>query len=264
MRKTRIVGLALLAVFALSAVVTSEASAKVKTEWKAPQWGKCTKVGAKKGLYGAATCGTKVAGETGEWEWEPSRVNLPFTSATGKAALKSENAKGEKKEEVTCTASTDKGEVVGTTEANETTVGEGAKKDVDTISFTSCTLVGVKCNSAKPPAKEGEIITAALETKLVKSGIEVFDIFQAPGEGTIASFKCGAVSFVVTGKVAGVITPLDKMTNTLKLKFAKGFGLQELKLEINGSKVTGTVTQEAEGTITLAEKKELEIKSVGT
>jgi len=98
MKRIRIIGLCLVAVFAMSAVAVASASAE------APEIGRCKKVTVKKtGKYSSATCTALKA--SGEYEWTAGAAKTGFTGhgttstleTVGKAKVvcEEENATGE-------------------------------------------------------------------------------------------------------------------------------------------------------------------------
>jgi hypothetical protein len=217
MKRIKIVGLCLVAVFALTAVMASGA--------QAGQWGTCVKA-AKNGKvytgnYTDKLCSTKAAEKNGKYEWAPNAANIPFTSEGGASHLK--GAAGE----IARTHGTDKGTF------------EGATKDTDTFTFEGCKLkpFELSCKSYSS-TKEGEIITNTLTSGLIDHGEkgasgkepaagEVWMSETAAGTTTdpvfgpgpyLADFECGGVPFAVTGSVSGVV---EKAYVEAKLKAGK-------------------------------------------
>jgi hypothetical protein len=217
MKRMRIVGLCLVAVFALSAFATSSAFAK-------PEIGRCvTKAGGK---YKNSNCTEKGTG--GTFEFVKNAVKKGFTSAGGEGVL--ETAAGTK---VICTAQSAKGEYLekGTTPST---------KEVHHVvaTFTGCTLplIGAPCNTAGKGS--GVIVTNELEgkmgyisgkgTKTPSVGQELKPAKTAPGK-LFATFECGggAVKIEVgqgTGKGGDCIIAPVGPANTMSLHATETYG----------------------------------------
>jgi hypothetical protein len=178
MTRIRIIGLCLVAMFAMSAIAASAASA----EEFAPERGVC-KV-AKKGLgeYLNATCTEKGAkgGAKKEFVWVPLAKAAAMTSKTGEATLKSFTPEGAELPAVTCKKSKGKGKI-------------GATTSTSIVTFEECSSAGEKCTGGKK-AKAGQIITFELEGTIGKLGTEkVGEDIVGKGPGGLSSeFKCGA------------------------------------------------------------------------
>jgi hypothetical protein len=217
MKRTRIMGLCLVAVCAMFALVASSAFA---TE-NLPHYGKCEKG---KGPYSNAGC-TKLAktAEKEKYSWVPLSTTVPFESAKLKGT---ENAvlEGESGSEISCTNQTEKkGEYGPTNHEVKNVVGE----------FTGCETSGFKCKS--PGAKEGEIDTNKLDgepgivEKVAKEeknvdGNDLRGEAAPNGSAKLAEFTCGPVSVEVTGGVVvkaaqkgKIIT--NKMENKIDVEF---------------------------------------------
>lgn len=234
MTRIRMIGLCLVAVFALSAVVASGASARTAER------GAC-KV-AKKGLgeYTEALCltaGAK-AGPKKEYVWVPQAGGTPtaFTSKTGVATLRSFTPEGAELPAVECKKSAGKGK-------------EGKTESTSVVTFSECTSAGEKCTGGKK-AKAGEIITFELKGTLgviseAKSEVGEDLVGQGPG-GLSSEFKCGANEIKTEGSVIGKVAKVNaKASATNELIFAATGKVQEpekfegepadtLKTEING------------------------------
>jgi hypothetical protein len=192
MKRIKIIGLVLVAVFALSALATTWASAA------APEFGKC--VAKAGGKYATAACTTEVAGKT-KFEWTPThenagKKNITFTSAMKAGNVATLETKAGSK--VTCTAEkTTGGEYTGLK-----TVGNV------NVQFNGCTSSGLKCNSTNPLGGPEEIKTKTLEGELgveKKGATKVADKIgldlKAVGGGNVAEFECGGVKIIVKGSV---------------------------------------------------------------
>ncbi len=139
---------------------------------------------------------------------------MPFTAVSKAALLQTAT-----KVKIKCTADTAKGEVLG------------PKLVTMTLSFTGCTsteVPGVLCNS--PNGVPGEIATFALIGQLgyikavppVEVGMDLSD----PAAALIATVICGPSVDTITGSVIGRVTPLNKPTKKLALKFSQKLGVQ--------------------------------------
>ena len=222
MKRFKVIGLCLVAVFALSAVMASGASAG--------QFGKCNKLKAKPytGKYIGKYCEPKEAatakeieeGKKNKYEWEPLAKPVKIISEGGETKLKGVAG------EIACKHGTDSGELLNATE------------NVDTFTFYECSLkpfelpcknaeVEIEVGKGKTAKKEkvGVIVTYPLKSKLIDHGEkgpsgkepaegEVWNSMQwngtlhpsAFGEGPwLAAFECGPVPFAVSGSVSSVI-----------------------------------------------------------
>ena len=97
MRRLRVFGLCVVAVFVVSAVVVASAAAV------APEYGRCEKVAknAKKeygGKFGKSSCTVELPeserAKKGKYEWYPGVVKKVQTSSGGKGALEQVNGNG--------------------------------------------------------------------------------------------------------------------------------------------------------------------------
>jgi hypothetical protein len=192
MKRIRIMGLCIVAAFALSAVAASSASAGEYGQCKStsPTTGKAIK----KGEFTDVNCqvwsvkvknGKEVKAKKGHFEWFPgpspsceAKKGGEYTDST--CATKSSKPKKGKFEKpcgalscaglksstgeavleggpaaVKCTASTGEGEITG------------VKTDREVVKFTGCEAAGQKCTSLRGATKEGEIVTNVLETTLI-------------------------------------------------------------------------------------------------
>jgi hypothetical protein len=223
MRKIRIIGMAFVAVFAMSAMVASAAQAGEYfhcAEVAKGKWlnAKCTEAGA--GKF------EKVAGPGARPGYTSTDKTATLTSAGGT---------------ITCTASTDKGRITGT------------KTDTDKVTFTGCTTkVGeetVACQNIgteTKPAPEGVINTYLLDSKLIDHGEkglsgkepasgEVWNEFvSSEHEPYQAEYECGGKGtglgewFRVSGSLSGVVTPVNTMSLTSTTTFTAAGGEQDL------------------------------------
>jgi len=216
MRRIKVVGLCLVAVFALAAVMASGA--------QAGQWGTCGKA-AKEGKkytgnYTDKLCSTKSATKEGKYEWVPNAATIPLSGESGPTHLKGEAG------EIACTHATGTGTI------------EGATKGTATDTFFGCKLKPFELACKSYGAAEGEIVTYELATVMIDHGEKGLS-GKEPAEGEVwqqntnkgthtdpvfgpgpwlASFECGGIPFAVTGSVSGVV---EKAYVEAKLKAGK-------------------------------------------
>jgi hypothetical protein len=146
-----------------------------------------------------------------------------FTSKGGAALIETAGVK------LTCTASTDVGEILGTKNGKVMVrltgcVGKG-KVEGKEVSFP--------CTS--PGAPEGEMVTSELTTTLgfinkAKSPPEVGIALAAVSPTPFEEFECDGLKIVVEGSVIGKITPVNKQVKSsshFTLKFVQAKGVQK-------------------------------------
>jgi hypothetical protein len=255
MKRTRIMGLcvmAALAAFALSAMAASSASAAAYKVCVAQKKGEYTTatcatksakakkgkfelaevktcVAQKKGEYTTATCATKSAkAKKGKFE---KATKLGYTTATGEAKLETPSLGGT----VKCSASKGVGQITG---------GKTASLQV---TFTGCETKGVPCESG---ATLGTIETFPLETTLIGHGEkglggkseplagEVWTDIQGEAAfgGDQAIFGCEGIGyFRSTGTLAGVAGGINKLSFTGTTNFENGIGEQALETAVSSS-----------------------------
>jgi hypothetical protein len=248
MRHLRMVGLCLVAVFAMTAIAATSASAL-------PEFGKCVVQAKHEGKYANSNCTVKAKKVnekfTGEFEWvkATSLPNKSFRGEGGAGVLNviarfCEGSKGVGSERtaaceakgweeaaiaVECTSETAHGEVTGTKEVTNVAV-----------KFKGCKLFGsIPCSNAGVE----EINTHVLKGKLGyinKAKHEVgIDLNPKVAKGEFARFDCsGAVAVVVgtdpklTGESApvylpngggdGIISPIEPV-NTMTTKYTQTY-----------------------------------------
>jgi len=196
MKRIRIMGLCLVAIFAVSAVAAMSASAAE------PSWyecGKAAKVGKfYTGKYINKTC-TEVSGtSTGKYELVPGVGKSKNFKGTGGKGILHNVIPGKGDIKVECASFKDEGvAVMPNAEANVK------------VSFSKCKSLGAPCASAG--AKKEEIKTNAMAGQLgyiSKEGTVVgVDLANQaePGTGMITEFECTGVAKVrVHGSVIGV------------------------------------------------------------
>jgi len=266
MKRFKIAGLCLVAVFAVSAFAASGAQAGTL--------GKCVKVTKEgkvyKGHFLDKLCQTAATAEEVEKGGKKNKYNfveaknVKFTSSGGLSTLK--GAAGE----ITCETNTDSGEFLN------------GKENRDVFTFHGCVLsvTGGKCTSVG--AAEGEIVTNTLTSHLIDHGEkgmsgkepavgEVWlEFTNTPPQPYLAVFTCApGITFKVTGSVSGTIGPVNKATKagkpgkkpkyTFVIKFAKEVGEQDLLSTFNNpleenKEVTAPSEQYGEGGAFLTEK----------
>jgi hypothetical protein len=198
MKSMRILGLALVAVFALVAISAASASAAE------PAFYECAKVA--KGETGPYEKGcAKEGGKGGYVLREGIGKKHTFKGKGGKATLHTPAVGGE----VTCAKFADSGELTSpTTEGKVVSV------------FSKCTSLGKVC--ASPGAKKGTIETKDLSGSLGylnKAKHEVGVDLKAESGSVLAEFECEGLTVVVTGSVIGQITPVNTFTKTSTTTF---------------------------------------------
>ena len=244
MRHVRMLGLCLVAIFAVAAVMAASASAG------GPEWGQCyEKAGGK---YADSNCQTKAKKGTGTYEWRKASqvtTSRKFSGYGGAGILNNvirvcESGHGHAERTKAC-------EEKGVTEevplyvecASENAVGEAVGKSQVghiAVTFKGCTLEGYSpCSNT---TQEGEIDTTILKGELGyinKSKKEVgIDLTPEKKDGDFAQFTClegnegivvggdlkpakGESSPVYPGKKGGgdgiisPITPINQMTSEL-------------------------------------------------
>ena len=229
MKRMRIMGLCLVAVFAFSAMAAVSASAL-------PEVGRC--VAKAGGKYKTETCTTKAGSKAEEKKFEflkgakseTSGVN--FTASGGEGTL--ETVSGTK---ITCKTQAAVGKYDQDT---------GAIKEVEGVvaTFTGCELplLALKCNTKGKAAEE--IVTNTLQGPLgyisgekTTSPVVGQELTPAVKKGAFAEFECGAgaVNVVVkegTVKPTGlncIIAPLAEvnvMATTVKQTYSGSGGVQ--------------------------------------
>jgi hypothetical protein len=290
MKRIRIVGLCLLAVFALTAVAASSASAGTYYKCAAQKKGEYTESGcktksakakkgkfelvqvqgcsaAKKGEYTNSTCTTKSAkAKKGKFE----KTGVPFTAKGGTARL---GTPAFGPADVECTASSTVGELTG------------PKTDTERVTFTGCTFEGKTCQSPGPfgsgsgSGTAGTITTNQLKSKLVDNGEKSGGYLAkepAPGEAWdeitsgehepySSEFICGTEVILRThGSLSGVVTPVNTLSTASTATFAVGSGEQGLLTEVfNGTEFipAGGAPSTEETTAAVTDSIPIEVKT---
>ncbi len=188
MKRMKIVGVALIAVFALSAFAVSSASAL-------PEVGRCVAKAA--GKYTDSNCTVKAVKGNGTHEWLKSAVKTGFTSAGGVGVLEGAS-------NVECKTQT----AVGKYDADGSTPSIKAVEDV-VSTFHGCAIptFGIECNSAGQAA--GVIVTAKLAGNInyisgekTKTPVVGQELTPEVKNGAFATFECGAGAVKIITKAA--------------------------------------------------------------
>jgi hypothetical protein len=191
MRRIRIVGLCLVAVFATTAVAASSASAALPELYECAKAVKVGKVYT--GKYNDKKCSEKNEAGTGKYELQPGVGKGKVFKGKGKVATLHTPAIGG---EVTC----------------KTNKSEGKNSSPTTQSgvvaiFKTCTSLGKKCTSAG--AKVGEIKTNPLGGVfgyISKAPLKVGVDLTGEGGKDSADFTCEGLVIETKGSVIGEIT----------------------------------------------------------
>jgi len=219
MKRTRIMGLCLVAVCAIFALTASSALAFENL----PHYGKCTAKAGGKYKNSGCTKLAKTSPEEQKFEWEPLATTVKFHSVkekeTGNAVLEGANGT-----EISCEKEESKLGEYGPGDQVKNTVGE----------FHLCKALGAGCNSEGQPAEtiftnklHGEPGIVKKELKEEKN-IDGNDLRAEVGED-LAEFACGPAPVLVrggvvvkaqadsTGGTTGEST--NKMANKIEVEF---------------------------------------------
>jgi hypothetical protein len=232
MQRFRIVGLCLVAVFALSAVMATGASAE-----SPPEVGRCIKKTGGKFKDGACKVASKAGEEKFEWypafvggvvNKEPNTPKLKFTSKSKeKALIQLETVKEEK---IICTGTNGIGKE-GQTSSGEVT---GPKTSIATnVIFRGCEFVEVGICSNTGTAGEIKVNdlagTLGFETETgEKAKWKVANLFVPKTGEIFTEFTCGGAPVVVksTSALGGVMHNVTanamKLVATVKFAATKG------------------------------------------
>jgi hypothetical protein len=218
MKRIRIVGLCLMAVFAMAAVASASASAS-------PSYFECAKV---KGGKFEKGCG-KEGGKGGYIRRAPTKLPSKYTEKNGESVLTvfvpGLGIVGDTK----CAKATGKGAIISAT-TSETTV-----------QFEKCESQGKTCTSEQVKEKKGDITTNLLLGTLVATGEAASGVGVTVGAksgGESASFNCEGLKIstvgAVTGEVSGNIEKGSKTSSNIFQVNAGG----EPTIETEGSRFT--------------------------
>ncbi len=241
MKLINIIGLALLASFAISMVASASASATLGIF-------ECT-LGS-----GTTNLGANCLEEAGA---EHTVKVITGATFTGKAVGATILTAGTKK--IECAAGTNTGEITSLTE------------DKGTIKFSGCkeTPSGVKCEA--PGGVGSGILLVAISSRIVsytqnatlKAGL-LLSVRNATGENKI-EIECAGTKVKVYGSVVGSITPEDTASLSFTAKYVVTNGVQEIsELSTNsslrakfGGGATEKATQEGEALLDFTLKVEV-------
>jgi hypothetical protein len=223
MKRMSIVGLCLIAAFAMSAIAVASASAE------APEFGRCLKKATKTGSgFSDAGC-TKAVGSLATYEWTTTIINNKVTSVmtSEKATLESEGGT-----KISCTKQKTPAFSIEPPKSVSGVVGE----------YTGCASSAVPCEST---ATSGEINTTVLEGEigLEKLGVKegklepklnkIANVLYGPGGksngGTskLAEFHCtGLLEVEVEGSIMHPITANKMLVESVE-KFTATKGEQK-------------------------------------
>jgi hypothetical protein len=240
MRRLRIAGCCLVAVFALAATVAAAGASAA--EPAVFQCAKAAKVEKKyTGHYSSKKCEASSYHAEGGQKYELEEWNLKgkggkskaFKGKGGGANLEIIGVGG-----VTCTKNSDSGEITG-----PKTIGKVK------VTFTGCEFQSKKCQGAEPAtSKEGEIKTNNLVGEvgyINKAKKQVGGLFtpEAPNP-YFTEFNCQELKFRVLGGVIGEVTStINAFTKSVTLDFKESAGIQN-PLSFEGGPVEKLLTEE--------------------
>jgi hypothetical protein len=219
MKRMKMVGLCLVAVFALSATAVSTASA-------APEFGVCQAQAGGKFLN--STCSKSATPGKEKYELTPV-VKNKFTSAIKAGTLATLETVGGTK--IVCKGETSGGEIKNSTEVGKVIAH-----------FTECSTSGLQCTTAG--AAPGEIVTSPLGGALgvEKTGTKPPFNNKLAEElhsesGNVAEFSCAGLKVVVKGAVLHPVTT-NKPVETTTEKFKATKGKQKPEKFVGGPVIT--------------------------
>jgi hypothetical protein len=225
MRRVTFMGLCLMAVLVSGAVAAAGASAQ------APEYGRCLKAekigNSYTGKFSNSGCTTEVPeaerAKKGKYEWYPGVLKGKQTSKGGKAILEEAGRYA-----VGCESEESTGEYSGTKDVRHVIV-----------KFKKCQAPGLVCTSEGH--EKGELETVPLEGRVVWENESkhkaAFDLFPEGG-GEFIEFNCGGtLTVAVRGSILVPVT-VDKMSDTVTLKYVGKKGVQKVQdYEEGGVKV---------------------------
>lgn len=218
--RLKMMGLCLVAVFALTAAISASASAAEPAFYEChklttkPYTGKFTD----KKCSVAATPAQEAEGKVNKYELQEGigAKGKAFKGKGGKATLHTPAVGGE----VTCKSFKDEGHINTPTTENKVF-----------SEFKTCESLGKKCSS--PSQKAGTIKTNALAGELgyISKGAKTVGVLLKAETGSVlAEFNCEGLEIVTTGSVIGTIAPVNTFTKTETNVFqVNGEGFQQIK-----------------------------------
>ena len=272
LKRIRIVGVCLAAIFALVAVVATGASAE-----EPPEVGRCLKLAGGKFKDGGCKTPSK-AGEE-KFEWYPAFIGGVLNETPSKPKLKYTSAS---KPETVIQLETTGGAVIKATA--QSAIGEwtGEKKNIaEKVVFTGVEFKGFKCKSTNPAAtNEGEVKVKDLDGNIgiyKKGETKAKDmvanrLVPKDGSGIFTEFKCSIIPVVVRGAVLYPITAnaMKCFPTPLTVKFTGSKGKQIPDRFVGGTKETlessieGGPFEQSDQVLTILQKCEekLEVSTV--
>jgi hypothetical protein len=220
-------GLCLVAVFAFGAIAASTASAAEPALYECAKLKKNAKTKKYEGKYTNKTCSTVSEKSEGEYELQEGIGKGKEFKGKGSAGDLEVIGVGE----VQCTKSADTGKF------NSPKTADDVK-----VTFTGCSTLGHKCESAG--AASGEIKTETLEGEVgyLNKATPLVGVDLKPQSGIyLAQFTCNPeeLNLRVRGSVIGeVLPPYNHFTKEATLKFHSHDGTQEWESFEGGLKDT--------------------------
>ena len=240
MKRIRIIGLCLAAIFASTAIVATGASAE-----EPPEVGRCLKLAGGKFKDG----GCKVNSVPGEekFEWYPAYIGgvLNETPSTPKLKYTFES-----KPETIIQLETTSGSVITAKTQSATGEWTGEKTNMSqNVVFKGVEFKGFKCKSTNPPAtSEGEVRVKDLDGNIgiykkgeTKAKDKVANrLVPKDGSGIFTEFKCSIIPVVVRGAVLYPITAnaMKCAPTPVTVKFTGSHGKQKPDRFVGGEKET--------------------------
>ena len=239
MKRFRIVGLCLAAIFALSAFA---ATASAETP---PEVGRCLKKAGGKWKDGGCKTPSK-AGEE-KFEWYPAFIGGVLNTNPSTPKLKYTSAS---EPETIIQLETTGGAVIKA--KAQSAIGEwtGEKKNIaEKVVFTGVEFKGFKCKSTNPPAtNEGEVRVKDLNGNIAvykKGETKAKDkvanrLVPKDGSGIFTEFKCSIIPVVVRGAILNPITvnAMKCFPAPMTVKYTGAKGKQKPDRFVGGEKET--------------------------
>lgn len=247
MRRTRKMGLCLVAVLAISATATASASAAEYELAGLPEIGRCVKVAPKTGTYVGGQCLRVAPPGKGNYEWMPGPgANAKFTFSTEQVVLQ---GTGAPKLNISCEFAEGEGEYVNskTLTVSKLVISDcktPKKSESEPLVKTWCQNVGNLRGEVTGQELTGEV------GYIVKKGQVGLDLKAKTGK-TIALFECGGSSEIgvergtgtgtfeeLEGSVIGRVKKLSRMVEENVLTFKTSAGKQVPEMFEGGVKDT--------------------------
>lgn len=192
MKRMRILGLCLVAAFALAVVAASSASAST------PAFYECAKVAAGAGKYTNKTCSTEGTGPKAKYELKEGIGKGKAFKGSGKTATLHTPAVGG---EIKCTSFKDTGKLTSPT-------SEGSVLST----FAGCSTLGKKCASAGEKAGTIKTFDLAGNTGTISGGSGAGVDLKPESGKYLAEFGCEGLEVKVEGSVIGEEKPVNTFT----------------------------------------------------